>query len=1377
MKRPRPTRIQAADPGGEARPPVRVLLADGSARDRSRVRDVLAAAGWLHPVFEAPNRDELTSLLASGGFDLCLCDFNVPGCEGSEVLEVIASRAPSAAVVIATSARSAPSLAAALAGGALDYVFKSPRHLALLPQVIESVLERRRLGDEQDPSRERTPRADARFQGLVENNADGILVVDRQGVVRFANAAAARILERERRDLVGGPLAIPLTIEAPIEFEVRRANNVTRWAELRAVPTEWFDEPSMLVSIRDISQRKEFEHRLSASEERYRLALRSASLVAARVDRQLRYEWIHNPHPDFDAAAAIGKRDDELDSSPEMKRFVEFKQSVLDSGVERRAEFTFSRSDGARTYEVIAQPVRASTGAVVGLTTMAMDVSDTRRAASQIEHLNRVLAAIRNINRLIVQEHDPDRLIQRACDLLNESRGLVGVWIALGAGETTSFAYSGWSQQEIILLRETMAARGGWPACRARLADGDSCVIIDEPLADCPTCPLAAAGGGGRAVAVALRHDGAMFGMLCVSYPPGFAITDDEAALLVEVGEDIAFALEDIEKERHRSQAIAETAALLRANKAVLESPGFEAAARSIFEICKELAGAALGCVALGEHDVVDAVLLSDDEGFACAGETAANGPLRDLRALAVRERRAVFANQLATGAHSACGSNEREALRNVMFAPIVLHGDVKGVFGLANKDVEFSDVDAHRAQAFAETAALALERSLYLQDLKANRDKLEKAQEVARIGHWELDAFDGTPSWSDEIFRIFGLDSGRDAPSFAALEERVHRDDWSGLREAVRAGFADAAAFDLSFRILRPDREVRWMRAIGEPLLDASGTIRKLFGTAQDITDLRLAQDSLREREDLLSRITNNMLDMVSLSDLEGRFTYVSPSHRQLGHEPEALLGLHVWEFIHDDDKARVLRTLDAAMRALEPRREEFRYRRADGTYAWIETVGQALRDGLGEATGMIFSTRDITARKEIEAQLAQSDRLSSMGMLAAGVAHEINNPLSYVLYNLESLSSELPRLLDAVRSLHAQVADRFGAEPGDGAMREAAAALHPAVLNDVLERFREALSGTHRIRDIARGLGTFSRVEADELAPVNLKYVIETALAMCFNEIKYRACVVKDYGNVPPVIASEGRLSQVFLNLLVNAAHAIDEGNVEGNEIRVRTWSEGGDVCAEVRDTGQGIAADDLPRIFEPFFSTKKAGTGSGLGLPISKGIVEGYGGTISVKSRIGAGTVFTVRLPVRAVELAAPAVAAPPESEKGERGRILIVDDEEGIRAAMVRMLRGHETVEAGNGEEARGILENDQAFDVVLCDMMMPSYSGMDLHAWLCEHHPAVAERLIFITGGAFTPRTREYLARVSNLRIEKPFDIVNFKKIVADKIRLARRRAG
>jgi signal transduction histidine kinase/FixJ family two-component response regulator len=419
-----------------------------------------------------------------------------------------------------------------------------------------------------------------------------------------------------------------------------------------------------------------------------------------------------------------------------------------------------------------------------------------------------------------------------------------------------------------------------------------------------------------------------------------------------------------------------------------------------------------------------------------------------------------------------------------------------------------------------------------------------------------------------------------------------------------------------------------------------------------------------------------------------------------------------------------------------------------------------------------LAFALHDIESerrRREMEAQLAQADRLSSMGMLAAGVAHEINNPLAYVLYNLESLADDLPELLAAVRRFRARMVDRLGPEIVGDVAGDADRQMNPALLNDVRARLDDAFEGARRIRDIARGLGTFSRVEKDQLVPVDLMHVIEAALNMCFNEIKYRARVVKDYGRVPTVLASEGRLSQVFLNLLINAAHAIDEGDAERNQIRVRTWAEDEAVCAEVADSGKGIAPEHQDRLFEPFFTTKEIGVGSGLGLPISKGIIEGYGGTIRVDSQPGRGTRFTIRLPLRA----APAAAARPE--RGETtaavsGRLLVVDDEAGIRSALARMLRGHTIVEARTGAEARRILERDQAFDLLLCDMMMPEVSGMELHAWLAAAHPELAERLVFITGGAFTANARAYLQQVDNPRIDKPFDKAEVRKLVAERIR-------
>jgi nitrogen-specific signal transduction histidine kinase/CheY-like chemotaxis protein len=374
--------------------------------------------------------------------------------------------------------------------------------------------------------------------------------------------------------------------------------------------------------------------------------------------------------------------------------------------------------------------------------------------------------------------------------------------------------------------------------------------------------------------------------------------------------------------------------------------------------------------------------------------------------------------------------------------------------------------------------------------------------------------------------------------------------------------------------------------------------------------------------------------------------------------------------------------------------------------------------------------SCRDITDRRTMMASLAQADRMSSMGLLAAGVAHEINNPLAYVLHNLETLAVDL-----------AELADRGGG-------------VHEGELDELRQRAELALDGTQRISGIARGLGRFSRVDIGELEPVDVRQVIENALSIAANETRFRARVVRELDKVPDVLASEGRLAQVFLNLLVNAAHAIEEGDIEGNEIRVRTWAAGGQVYVSVRDTGCGIDEDHMQRLFDPFFTTKELGAGSGLGLSISRTIVENYGGVITVDSRPGEGTMITVKLPATA-EARKPAPPAPPARVE-VTGRVLIIDDEEPLRRITERMLSNHVTACAGSGNQARRILESDNGFDVILCDLMMPDGSGMELHQWLAEHHPELANRVIFVTGGVFTPRSREYVARLGSPVLEKPY---------------------
>jgi CheY-like chemotaxis protein len=276
-----------------------------------------------------------------------------------------------------------------------------------------------------------------------------------------------------------------------------------------------------------------------------------------------------------------------------------------------------------------------------------------------------------------------------------------------------------------------------------------------------------------------------------------------------------------------------------------------------------------------------------------------------------------------------------------------------------------------------------------------------------------------------------------------------------------------------------------------------------------------------------------------------------------------------------------------------------------------------------------------------------------------------------------------------------------------------------------------------------------------------------------MAWNELRHRARIVKRYTKVPPVDANESRLGQVFLNLIINAAHAIPAGNYEANEIRISTAIDAaGRVVVDIGDTGTGIPPEVRPRLFTPFFSTKPVGVGTGLGLAISHRIITQMGGTISYDTEVNKGTTFHITLP------AAGGPAIPQHTQKMwtkspavRRGNLLVIDDEESLAQALRRFLSGeHDVTAVYRARDALDLLELGTRYDVVLCDLMMPQITGMELHAEVSRLDPAQAARFVFLTGGAFTPSAREFLLTTTNRRIEKPFDLKDVRRIVNDMIR-------
>ncbi|NJK31381.1 MAG: response regulator [Deltaproteobacteria bacterium] len=378
-----------------------------------------------------------------------------------------------------------------------------------------------------------------------------------------------------------------------------------------------------------------------------------------------------------------------------------------------------------------------------------------------------------------------------------------------------------------------------------------------------------------------------------------------------------------------------------------------------------------------------------------------------------------------------------------------------------------------------------------------------------------------------------------------------------------------------------------------------------------------------------------------------------------------------------------------------------------------------------------------------ELQQRLLHADRLIAIGHLAAGVAHEVNNPASAVLANLELLS-------DCVAELQRRIADPGAASSLAGTLAECSTAI------------RAGMAGIERISSVTGSLRNFAKIERDEVEQVDLDDVIESTCVLLNNEIRHRAQLVRDFQPLPHVIGHRAKLTQVFINLLMNAIQAIEPGAAESNEIRLAARVADATITLTIEDTGVGISSELSARAFQPFFSTKPREHATGLGLSLCQDIVRQHGGSITLRSEVGVGTRVDVILPIDAgLRASAPTrtvdpVADPGRRQLGGRARVLIVDDEPAIVRTYKRLLEPQlEVAIAEGGRQGLAILAQDPDFDVIVCDLMMPEVDGVAVYEQLRREHPALLERVVFWTGGVFTERSRSFLANVDNLFLHKP----------------------
>jgi CheY-like chemotaxis protein len=328
-------------------------------------------------------------------------------------------------------------------------------------------------------------------------------------------------------------------------------------------------------------------------------------------------------------------------------------------------------------------------------------------------------------------------------------------------------------------------------------------------------------------------------------------------------------------------------------------------------------------------------------------------------------------------------------------------------------------------------------------------------------------------------------------------------------------------------------------------------------------------------------------------------------------------------------------------------------------------------------------------------------------------------------------------------------------------------------AKLRELSDMVKENLDGMSRIRSITNDLRTFSRIDSPEVTLVDLNECVVSACKIAFSEIRQRAHLIQALSDLPPIPASRGKLAQVVTNLLVNAAQAIPEGNVEQHRVTVRTGHSGGEVWLQVEDTGRGIPPQIRAKIFDPFFTTKTRSQGTGLGLALCADIVRQHQGTITVSSQPEGGTRFEVRLPLDTqLKPSQPAPSTSqvvPRLRKSRRLQVLLIDDEPLVLRSLRRMLSEHHIDTAQSGGEALELLQRKQDYDLIFCDLMMPEMDGTVVHAELERRLPALLERLVFCSGGAFTARTKQFVEQTKRPLVEKPLTRESFERVVSEQL--------
>ncbi|QQR88765.1 MAG: PAS domain-containing protein [Myxococcales bacterium] len=663
--------------------------------------------------------------------------------------------------------------------------------------------------------------------------------------------------------------------------------------------------------------------------------------------------------------------------------------------------------------------------------------------------------------------------------------------------------------------------------------------------------------------------------------------------------------------------------------------------------------------------------------------------------------------------------------------------------FGLFNDSHRETDGEKQYGDPMSQDVHY-LKKELYEQ-LERSPELFDFIQAGSLDGIWYSNVEDPNEEWmSDEFKALLGYEEDEIPNATSWRTQNIHPEDFNAELKAYRLHCANSSfPYDLVLRYRHKTGSTVWVRSRGMAIRDEAGKAIRFLGVHTNLTalknaeehvvsvleDLTLARDGAKERYAKLITVIDKAPVGVLLTTEDLRIELMSARAAQIYQIEDApsAAGQSVFEvspFIKAQ-RSFYEKALEGEDVQLLNVKQQINF---EDNYVNFHFSPVRSQD---KTVGVLVVMENVTEGKRHQSLLARSERMVSVGTMAAGVCHEINNSLAVVVANLDYLAKE-------VRDLSGKISVARSQE-----------------LNEALV---EAQDSSERIQCIVRDLRTFSKADGSKPVVVDVHHSIETAINMSLGEIRRTAKLVKDFGTPPEVMADETHLVQILVNLLVNAAQSIKSG--ADNAIRIVTKkSSSGSAIIEIHDTGVGISNDVRKRIFDPFFTTKSDTQGTGLGLSVSRGLVENMGGTLHCKSQPGKGSTFFVELPAANKKLvSAQPTQRPAPQQQADRGRVLVIDDDKTVASAMSRVLRAEHDVDVVNAaNDALMKIRSGEQYDVVLCDLVMPKMTGMEFFDILTHESEECAKKVVFITGGASSREAHAFLDRVSNQRFYKPFN--------------------